>query len=214
MSADAFHEVSFPLAVALGATGGPERRTEVVTLASGHEVRNARWADSRRRWDAGSGVKSLADLAAVVAFFEERRGRLTGFRFRDRLDDRSCPPGATPSATDQAIGTGDGETRVFRLVKRYGAGFAPWVRAIAKPVAGTVLVAIDGAAVTQPSVTIDVTTGTVTFAVATTPVPGAVVTAGFRFDVPVRFDTDRLDIDLSAFTAGEIPAIPLVEIRP
>jgi uncharacterized protein (TIGR02217 family) len=212
MAADPFHEVSFPISVALGATGGPERRTEIVTLASGREVRNARWADSRRRWDAGSGVKSHADLAAVVAFFEERRGRLTGFRFRDRLDDRSGAPGSDPAATDQPIGTGDGDRVVFALVKRYGSVHAPWTRRIEKPVAGSVVVAVAGAPVIAAAVSVDATTGLVTFAAP--PPAGAAVTAGFRFDVPVRFDTDRLDVDLTAFSAGEIPSIPLVEIRP
>jgi uncharacterized protein (TIGR02217 family) len=210
----AFHDVSFPLAVALGATGGPERRTEVVTLASGREQRNARWADSRRRYDAGSGVKSLDDLALVVAFFEERRGRLTGFRFRDRSDWQSCAPSGTPAASDQPIGTGDGATLVFPLVKRYGQDFAPWFRRIEKPVAGSVLVAVDGTAVTGPTVAVDAAAGLVIFADGEAPPPGASVTAGFRFDVPVRFDTDQLTLDLSAFTAGEIPSIPLVEIRP
>lgn len=210
--AAAFHEVAFPVSVALGATGGPERRTEIVTLASGREVRNARWADSRRRWDAGSGVKSLADLAAIVAFFEERRGRLTGFRFRDRLDDRSGAPGSQPAATDQVLGSGDGARTVFALVKHYGSVHAPWTRPIEKPVAGSVVVAVAGAEVAPPAVSVDATTGLVTFAVP--PPAGATVSAGFRFDVPVRFDTDRLDVDLSAFAAGEIPSIPLVEIRP
>jgi uncharacterized protein (TIGR02217 family) len=208
----AFHEVSFPLAVALGATGGPERSTEIVALASGHEVRNARWADSRRRYDAGSGVRSLDDLAAVVAFFEERRGRLTGFRFRDRTDDRSCPPSGTPAAGDQRIGTGDGDIRTFQLSKRYGGAFHPWVRPIRKPVAGSVLVAVGGAVLPPTAFTLDAATGIATLDAP--PPAGAAVTAGFRFDVPVRFDTDHLVLDLSAFAAGEIPSIPLVEIRP
>lgn len=214
MVSPAFHEVSFPLAVALGTTGGPERMTEVVELASGREVRNARWADSRRRYDAGSGVKTLADLHAVIAFFEERRGRLTGFRFRDRADDRSCPPGMAPQPVDQPIGSGNGTTRDFPLVKTYGGGFAPWVRRIAKPVAGSVRVAVGGAETPEDAVSVDPATGIVTFAAAFTPPPGALVTAGFRFDVPVRFDSDALVLDLSAFEAGEIPSIPMVEIRP
>jgi uncharacterized protein (TIGR02217 family) len=204
-----FHEVSFPLAVALGATGGPERRTEIVTLSSGREVRNGRWADSRRRYDAGSGVKSLDDLHQVIAFFEERRGRLHGFRFRDRADCKSCAPGGVPAATDQRIGTGDGVTKTFELVKRYGANFAPYDRRIEKPVAGTVLVAVNGTAATA---TVDSAAGTVTL--ATAPAVGAAVTAGFMFDVPVRFDSDALTANLSSFSAGEIAAIPLVEVRP
>jgi uncharacterized protein (TIGR02217 family) len=119
---NAFDEVSFPLDVALGASGGPERRTDIVTLGSGREERNARWAHSRRRYDAGYGVKSFAGLAAVVAFFEERRGRLTGFRFRDRLDHASARPGEAVTAQDQPLGTGDGATTVFMLAKTYGIG--------------------------------------------------------------------------------------------
>lgn len=207
----AFHDVSFPVPVALGATGGPERRTEIVTLASGREVRNARWADSRRRWDAGSGVKSLDALHAVLEFFEERRGRLHAFRFRDRVDCRSGPPGRAVAATDQPIGTGDGQTRAFQLVKRYGASFAPWDRAIDKPVAGSVLVALDGAALDAAAFAVDAATGIVTLAAA--PAAGTAVTAGFVFDVAARFDTDHLAVDLSAFAAGEIPSIPLIEVR-
>ena len=210
----AFHEVSFPLPVALGATGGPERLTEVVTLASGREVRNARWADSRRRYDAGSGVATLDDLHAVLAFFEERRGRLAGFRFRDRADDRSCPPGQAPQPTDQQIGTGTGFTRAFPLVKRYGSGATAYERRIEKPVAGSVTVAVAGVPVDPAEVSLDPATGVVSLPVALTPPFGAAVTAGFRFDVPVRFDTDHLVLDLSAFAAGAIPSIPLVEIRP
>lgn len=208
----AFHEVSFPVSVGLGATGGPERLTEIVALASGREVRNARWADSRRRWNAGTGVKSLDELHAVIAFFEERRGRLHGFRFRDRADFKSCAPSAIPAPTDQRIGTGDGATRTFALAKRYGADFAPYDRRIGKPVAGSVVVAVNGTALNGAAFDVDTAAGTVTLAAA--PAAGAAVTAGFLFDVPVRFDTDHLAVDLSAFAAGEVPSVPLVEIRP
>jgi uncharacterized protein (TIGR02217 family) len=205
----AFHEVTFPLDIALGASGGPERRTDVVLLGSGREERNARWAHSRRRYDAGYGVKSLGGLQAVVAFFEERRGRLHGFRFRDRLDCSSAQPGAAPSPTDQPIGTGDGETVSFPLAKTYGTGGTAYRRPVVKPVAGSVRVAVGG--VEMEDFAADTATGIVTLASA--PADGAVVTAGFLFDVAVRFDTDRLDVNLTSFAAGEIPSIPLIEIR-
>jgi uncharacterized protein (TIGR02217 family) len=209
-----FHETRFPTAIAFGATGGPERRTEIVALGSGHEERNSRWADSRRRYNAGYGVRSLDDLHAVIAFFEERRGRLYGFRWRDRTDWKSCTPEATPAATDQAIGAGDGETATFQLVKTYGNAHAPYVRQIRKPVAGTVVVAVGGVALDEgDDWTCDWTSGLVTFAAGSVPAEDAAITAGFAFDVPVRFDTDRLDINLTSFDAGDIPAIPLVEIR-
>ena len=208
-----FHEVRFPLDVSLGSRGGPVRRTDIVTLASGREHRNSRWAGSRRRYDAGLGVRTVDALHAVIAFFEERRGRLYGFRFRDRTDWRSGPPSKEPTPLDQRIGTGDGQSSRFPLVKTYGSSFAPYSRPIAKPVGGTVRVAVDGIEQSVSSgFNCDPATGLVTFTAA--PPAGAVITAGFAFDVPVRFDTDELDIDLSTFDAGGIPQIPLIEIVP
>ncbi|MEZ5841434.1 MAG: DUF2460 domain-containing protein [Hyphomicrobiales bacterium] len=212
--ANAFHEVRFPLDIALGSLGGPERRTEIVTLSTGHEERNTRWADSRRRYNAGYGVKSLAQLHTVLDFFEERRGRLSGFRWKDRADDRSCPPGTAPGPLDQTIGEGDGTRLQFQLAKTYGAAFSPWRRTITKPVLGTVRVAVNGVEQAEGvDFTSDWTTGLVTFAPASVPPAGAMISAGFEFDVPVRFDTDYLEIDHDAFAAGAIPSIPLVEIR-
>ena len=209
-----FHEVRFPTGISLGSDGGPERRTDIVTLGSGFEERNARWADSRRSYNAGYGVRSLDDLQTVVAFFEERRGRLTGFRWRDPSDYKSCAPSAVPNATDQRIGTGDGTTTAFQLTKTYGSAHAPYVRRIAKPVAGTVKVAIAGTVkLTGTQVTVDVTTGRIVFLPGHIPPAGTAVTAGFEFDVPVRFDTDRLDVSVRGFNHGAIPNIPIVEIR-
>ena len=209
----AFHEVLFPLDIALKSAGGPERRTDVVTLGSGREERNARWAHSRRRYDAGYGVKTHQALSQAIEFFEERRGRLYGFRWRDRLDHSSAAPGADASATDQAIGTGDGITASFALVKAYGGLYAPYQRRIEKPVSGSVRVAVAGVEANGTSFTVDGTTGIVTFAAGHIPARGQGVTAGFLFDVPVRFVTDYLEVDLAAFAAGAIPKIPLIEIR-
>lgn len=207
-----FHEVRFPTEISRGAVGGPERRTDVVVLGSGHEERNSRWADSRRSYNAGYGVKSLDDLHAVIAFFEERRGRLYGFRWRDHADWKSCPPEQVPSATDQIIGTGDGKTAAFQLRKTYGGVHAPWTREIKKPVEGSVLVAVDGLPQSN-GYSVDVSSGVVTFDANHIPPPGAKITAGFAFDVPVRFDTDKLEINLQGFRHGAIPNIPIVEIR-
>jgi uncharacterized protein (TIGR02217 family) len=209
-----FHDVRFPPSISRGSHGGPERRTDVVVLGSGHEERNSRWADSRRSYNAGYGVRSLDDLHAVIAFFEERRGRLYGFRWRDHADCKSGPPQVSPTAFDQAIGTGDGTTISFQLKKTYGSGVAPWTRAIRKPVAGSVVVAVGGAVQTPAThFTVDSTTGLVTFLPGHVPAAGQPITAGFEFDVPVRFDTDRLEINLTGFQSGAIPSIPVVEIR-
>ena len=211
----AFHEVLFPLDIALKSAGGPERRTEIVALGSGREERNARWAHSRRRYDAGYGVKSLEALSAVVAFFEERRGRLHGFRWRDRLDHSSAAPGVAVTPADQVIGAGDGDADTFQLVKTYGGLHAPYQRPVAKPLPGSVRVAVDGGEVDEGvAFTCDTATGIVTFLPGHVPAIGEAVTAGFLFDVPVRFDTDYLEVDLSAFAAGAIPKIPLLEIKP
>ncbi|BDV33343.1 DUF2460 domain-containing protein [Methylocystis iwaonis] len=207
-----FHEIRFPLDVSLDGRGGPERRTEIVTLGSNRESRNARWAHSRRRYEAGYGVKTLAQLAQVIDFFEERRGRLYGFRWRDRADYASCAPGVAPAPIDQKLGTGDGARASFPLVKTYGGAFSAYVRDIAKPVAGSVRVAVNGVEKTAANFSVDHTTGVVAFTAAAIPPPGAVVTAGYLFDVPVRFDADFLEIDMQAFEAGAIPRIPIIEI--
>jgi uncharacterized protein (TIGR02217 family) len=205
----AFDNVRFPLSISRGLSGGPERRTDVVMSASGHEERNSRWADSRRSYNVGYGVKSIDDLQSVISFFEERRGRLYAFRFKDYTDYKSCLPTRTITAADQLIGTGDGVSQTFQLIKTYGSA-RPWVRTIAAPVAGTVLVAVNGT--TSTAFTVDVNTGLLTFNSGNIPPLDATLTAGFEFDVPVRFDTDKIKINLSQFQAGEIPDVPLTEV--
>lgn len=207
-----FHEVRFPAPLSVGSSGGPERRTEIVELRSGFEERNSPWAHSRRRYDAGLGVRSLDDLAEVIAFFEARSGQLHGFRWKDWTDFKSCLPSATPGPFDQRIGTGDGTTREFVLTKRYGSGPAEYLRPIGKPVDGTVRVGRAGAALAPGAGhSVDHVTGRVIF--QTAPAAGAAITAGFEFDVPVRFDADRIAASLAGFAAGEIPSIPVIEVR-
>lgn len=203
-----FHEVRLPARLAFGSTGGVERRTEVVTLASGYERRSTPWAEGRRRYLIGASLRSLDDMAALTAFFEARRGRLYGFRFRDFADFRSCAPGAAIQATDQPLGAGDGQRTAFQLVKRYG-GEGGVERRIRKPVDGSVRVAVEG--VETAAFAVEATTGEVTL--ETVPAAGAGVTAGFEFDVPVRFDADRVEVTLESFEAGRMAAVPLIEIR-
>lgn len=206
----AFREVRFPTEIAKGARGGPRRRTRVVTLASGHEERNAAWANSRRYYDVSYGLRFGADLDRVVAFFEAMNGRLTGFRFKDWSDYRSGAPLASVSATDQLLGQGNGSAVAFQLRKGYTAGADTWWRDVAKPVAGTVVVALDGV-VQAGGWSVDATTGVVTFDAA--PGVGVDVTAGFEFDVPVRFDSDELPLVMDLEHLGRISSILLAEIR-
>ncbi|TJZ89696.1 TIGR02217 family protein [Paracoccus gahaiensis] len=206
----AFHEIRFPDNISRGARGGPERRTQIVELARGDEERNASWANSRRRYDVAYGIRRADDLAAVVAFFEARNGRLYGFRYKDWADYKSGLPSQPVSPVDQRIGTGDGSTANFSLIKRYVSGGQSWARAIVKPVTGTVRVAVNGI---EPASgwTVDAATGIVAF--ATAPPAGMAITTGFEFDVPVRFDTDMLDVTLDLERLGSITSIPLMEIR-
>lgn len=205
----AFHEIRFPTDLSFGSVGGPERRTRIVALASGREERQTPWRHSRRRYDAGLGVRRLDDLHALISFFEARRGRLHGFRWKDWLDFKSCAPSQTPAATDQLLGFGDGARVEFQLMKTYLSGVAAYERPIFKPVEGSLLAAVEGA---PASASLDPTTGLLTFPAP--PPDGARVTAGFLFDTPVRFDSDRLEIDLAGFEAGSAPSIPIIEIRP
>jgi uncharacterized protein (TIGR02217 family) len=207
-----FHEVRFPASLSFGSVGGPERRTEIVTLANGFEARNSPWAHSRRRYDAGLGLRSLDDVQALIAFFEARRGQLYGFRWKDWADFKSGAARAAVTPLDQRLGAGDGVRTAFPLVKTYAAGPEPYVRPIVKPVAGTVVVAVAGRTVREGvEWSVDPTTGIVTFA---DPVPeGAEVRAGFEFDVPVRFDTDRIAVSVASFQAGDVPQVPVVEVR-
>jgi uncharacterized protein (TIGR02217 family) len=205
-----FHEVLLPLPFALGASGGPERRVDIVTLGSGREARNTPWAHGRRRYDIGGAVRTLDALHELIAFYEARRGMLHGFRFRDPFDFKSCAPSAQPAPGDQIIGEGDGEAVAFQLTKTYGAGGAAYLRPITKPVAAGVRVAVDGIESAPATFTVDGTSGAVTLLAA--PAEHAIVTAGFTFDTPVRFDIDRLDLSLDAFGAGRALAVPLIEI--
>ncbi|PSJ20061.1 TIGR02217 family protein, partial [Halomonas sp. ND22Bw] len=92
------------------------------------------------RYLIGANLRSLDDMAELTAFFEARRGRLYGFRFKDFADFTSCAPGGTPAPDDQALGVGDGARTAFDLTKAYG----DVARAIVKPVAGSVRVAVGG----------------------------------------------------------------------
>ena len=207
-----FHEVRFPATLSFGSVGGPERRTEIVTLANGFEERNTPWAHSRRRYDAGVAMRSLDDVEELIAFFEARQGQLFGFRWKDWTDYRSVASSREVAFRDQVIGQGDGVQTAFPLLKNYRSGNHTYARPIQKPVDGSVRVGIGGVEKFDTvDYNVDTATGVVTFGSA--PDVGAEVTAGYEFDVPVRFDTDTIQNSVSAFKAGDAPSVPVVEIR-
>lgn len=208
----AFHEVRFPAKLSFGSVGGPERRTEIVALTNGFEERNTPWAQSRRRYDAGLSLRSLDDIGELIAFFEARQGQLHAFRWKDWADYKSCAASATVGYEDQVIGAGDGVTAVFPLAKIYASGGSVERRVIVKPVQGTVRVGLQGDELVETvHFTVDYALGQITFLSA--PAVGEQVTAGFEFDVPVRFDTDRIQVSVASFQAGEVPQVPVVEVR-
>lgn len=207
-----FHDIRFPMALSRGSAGGPERRTEIIALRNGYEERNSPWAQSRRRYDAGLALRSLDDLETVIAFFEARHGQLYAFRWRDGTDWKSCKPSLTPAFDDQIIGIGDGQRRAFTLAKTYRSGAQSFRRLITKPVPETISIGLGGIEATLgQGVSVDPLTGLVVF--DDPPAEEAEITAGFEFDVPVRFDTDWLEISATTFFAGEVPHIPVVEVR-
>lgn len=208
----AFHEVRFPANLSFGSVGGPERRTEVVQLSNGFEERNTPWSQSRRRYDAGVSLRSLDDIGALIAFFEARQGQLNAFRWKDWADYKSCPASATPAYDDQLIGIGDGARTEYQLIKTYASGMQTEARAIRKPVAGTVRVGLQGDEMQEGlHYNVDTTTGIVTF--TSPPAVDERVTAGFEFDVPARFDIDRIQVSVASFKAGDVPQVPVVEVR-
>jgi uncharacterized protein (TIGR02217 family) len=203
-----FDDVSFPFAIGLSASVTPGFSTAIVTTASGREQRNVDWACGRLRFDAGPGVRSEVDLQTLVAFFRARRGAAKAFRFRDPLDHSSSFMTGEPTPFDQRIGTGDGVTTSFPLVKQYGDPSEAERRRITRPVDGSLRVAVDGIEVSGWT---PAPMGVVQFGVA--PPAGAPVTAGYLFDVPVRFAEDELAIDIGTWAAGEAVSVPLIEVR-
>jgi len=201
-----FDDVNFPIEIGAEASVSPTFSTNVVTSASGNEFRNVNWQQARLRFDAGPGIRGDQEVETLLSFFRARRGAAVGFRFRDPYDFSSNKMSGAVTASDQLIGTGDGATVRFALTKTYDGGEE---RRITRPVAGTVRIAIDGDE--QASGWILETMGEIVFAVP--PVAGAAVTAGFLFDVPVRFAEDRMEVNRATFLAGEAPSVPLIEIR-
>lgn len=207
-----FHEIRFPANLSFGSVGGPERRTEIVTLTNGFEERNTPWAHSRRHYDAGVGLRSLDDIQALIAFFETRGGQMNGFRWKDWADFKSCAPSLSPVFSDQLLGYGDSREVRFSLCKRYASGPASYLRPITKPVEGTVRIGVGGDEKREGlDYEVDLATGIITL--KEPPGEGAAVTAGFEFDVPVRFDTDRIAVSVASFQVGEVPQVPIIEVR-
>lgn len=198
----AFVEERFPADIAYGSAGGPEYSTDIVVTHGGYEQRNTNWSQARAKYNVAHGVKTQSQLDALIGFFRARKGRADGFRFKDWSDYK---------AIAQAIGTGNGTNKIFQLVKTYNSGSIVETRTITKPIASTLAVYVNAVLQAGSAYTLDSATGKITF--VTAPANAAVVTADFEFDVPVRFDTDRLSATLDSYGVNSWNDIPLVEVR-
>lgn len=195
-----FDEVQFPPDIAYGAKGGPVFATSIVRSSAGYEQRNSQWAVPLCQYEVGHAVKNAAQVEALIAFYRARQGRARGFRFKDWSDYR---------VTEKRIGTGNGSQTQFQLLKHYPSGEQLQQRIIAKPVASSVRVTVNGAV--HSGVTVDATTGIITL--ATAPANSAVILADFEFDVPVRFDSDRMQLSLDGVGSSSWQRITLTELR-
>ena len=202
-----YDDVPFPLAIGAHATMSVGFFTQIVTSASGYEQRNAQWTNARMRFDAGLGVRSEADIIALINFFRARRGSAAAFPFRDPMDFSSDRMAGQPGATDQLLGNGDGLLTEFAIVKTYDPALPG--RRITRPVPTSVRVSVAGTEMTSGWSLGPL--GLIQFEAA--PSIGSEIRAGYLFDVPVRFETDSLDISLGSFRSGAVPTVSLIEVK-
>lgn len=197
----AFVETQFPPDISYGATGGALFSTDIIETFGGWEQRNINWSQARGQWNVAHGVKTQVQIDALIAFFRARRGKAIGFRFKDWSDYK---------AANQIIGEGDGVLTQFQLVKSYTSGGVTVDRVIKKPVTGTVQIYKDGV-LQNSGWSVNTATGIVTF--TSPPADGVQLTANFEFDVPARFDTDAMDINMENYGTSSWSTIPIVELR-
>lgn len=199
----------------------PRFKTTINVNASGKERRNQEWEHplhryvlpeaAGRKWEV---VDGLSDHWKIM------RGPLHSFPFYDPFDFASCAlvrPNQLPaiSMTDQYLGTADGFTDSFQLVKTYSVGAETYDRPIFHPVVTSVIIARDGVLVPAADYTVSRTTGKVLFDVPPALGGLGIITAGFLFDVEVRFEgDDSFDAILRATRAAGFADLPLVEVRP
>ena len=207
----AFHDVLLPDGFQYASSAGPGFQTIVQQSGSGHETRIQRQSQALHRLSLLKQLQTPAEAKALKSFALERRGSLHSFKVRDFSDYTSNADGETAASNvDQIIGTGDGTTTTFQLVKRYGyLGTNEYTRTITLPESGTVTVAVDAV----PTAVTLASDGRIVFAAA--PSNGAVVTAGFRFYVPVRFSLEfekwaRLQAD--AFQVWSLASLDVQEV--
>jgi uncharacterized protein (TIGR02217 family) len=214
-----FYELIFPEDISFGSEGGPTFNTDVVEVESGFDQRVSRWTEGKNTFNVAYGVRTLEQLGKLIAFNRIVKGRAVGFRYKDWSDYSTAgftdQDADTVTSLDQSLGTGDGSTKVFQLVKTYSYddGVNPVKsvnRTITKPRASTLLVAVASTTVSTGAYSLNATNGKITFNVA--PANNDAVQAGFEFDVPARFATDELPVRLENYGVGGVTVL-VEEIR-
>lgn len=174
----------------------PTWSTTITKVASGDEQANQRWQHPLHTYVLPQAVRRYDAFLACQKHWYAMRGPLHSWPFRDPLDFASADltsPNTVPTITalDQTIGTGDGVTTSFQLVKRYAVGNQTYDRKIYLPILSTVRVAVGGVEITNDSPSPDTNRQTGVVTLPTAPGVGVAVTAGFLFDVQVRFESDE-----------------------
>lgn len=194
----------------------PRTSTTIARSDSGREKINRNWVHPLHTFRLPDAIRAHAAIEDLRDHWMVMYGPFTAFPFRDPLDFASvhlAQADQTPTVTDtdQQIGVGDGATVSYQLSKTYTRGANTYVRPIVLPRTGTVVVAVNG--VSQPSGwTITRPGGVITF--SSPPTNTHVITAGYLFDVPVRFATDDdFESILRSYNVSGFADITLVEKR-
>ena len=199
----------FPVTISYKSRGGPRFSTDVVVIDSGAEQRNANWLNARHEYDAVFGVEDEASLELMLEFFHAAKGMAHTFPYKDWMDFKSCPTSTDVSSTDQTIVSAATSGQVSaQITKAYSRGGLLTVRDIFKVRASTLVLEVDGS-VRASGFSLS-STSVASFAPALA--SGAVVKAGFEYDVACRFDTDRLAVSLDAYRIGSL-SVPIVEVN-
>ena len=207
-----FHDTRLPEDVERGASGGPEFKTTILTLSSGYEKRNIDWSATRGSWDVGYGIQNKVDFTAVLDFFHAREGMAHSFRFKDWGDFEMA---------SQTIGTTDATTATFQIFKRYTSGGINFDKNLEKIVSASATVLVNSVSQTvvydtapaAGEVSINTLTGVLTLGSTHAATTGQDIDVLCEFDIAVRFDTDKFDINLLTFDAGGIASLPVIEVR-
>ena len=210
----------FPLTMSQ-LTGKPEFKTDITTGQSGQESRNALWQDAKWNYNAAYTIRSRDDAYTLYKFFLGCYGKETPFLIQDVFDYKISQDGTT----FQKIGTGDGSTLTFQIVKTYTEQGITYSRTILRPstTAGDLVVKVDGVTKTNPThYGYSTTTGVITFTGGNAPANGKDVTITLqKFWVPVRFEMDEFPIDSvlywlnngADYSQHSLPQIPMVGVR-